>query len=63
MDDPACLRGNIAVGVDMCHHIMPEPCFVRIGVLKVNIVKVRTQLGDLRIGHCKSKLMLRLCEC
>jgi hypothetical protein len=47
----------------MCHHIMPEPCFMRIGVLKVNIVKVRTQFGDLRIGHCKSKLMLRLGEC
>jgi len=48
-----------AVGVDVGHHIVPDLALPPLGVLVIDVARVRTQLGDLRLGDREPQLLLR----
>ena len=50
------------VGVDVRHHVVPDLALAALGVVVVDVVGVRLQLGDLRVGDRQPELLLRLGE-
>ena len=62
MDDALCLGALQAVGVDVAHHVMADELLARNGVLIVDVVLVRLQLGNLLIGDGQALLLLGLSQ-
>ena len=62
MDDALCLGALQAVGVDVAHHVMADELLARNGVLIVDVVHVRLQLGNLLIGVGQALLLLGLSQ-
>ncbi len=50
----------IAVSVDMRHHIVPQPAFVRIGGGEIDVLDVLAQLVDLRRCNRQTQFRFRL---
>ena len=59
MDDALCLGALQAVGVDVAHHVMADELLARDGVLIVDVVLVRLQLGNLLIGDGQALRLFR----
>ena len=62
MDNAGGLRRDLAVGVDMSHHIMAHFLFPSRRTFVINIGDVRFQLGDLFCRNWKAQLHFRLCQ-
>ena len=60
VDDRPRGGANVAVGVHVRHHIVPEAAFVAVGSGKVDVVDVGLQLGDLLGGDGQAELGLGL---
>ena len=60
VDDRPRRRGGVAEGMDVGHHVVPEPALVGARRLEVDVVDLRAQLGDLRLGDLQAELALRL---
>ena len=60
MDDALCLRALHAVGIDVAHHVVAALLFPGGGHIVIDVVLVRLQLGDLRVGDGQALLLLGL---
>ncbi len=62
MDDRARLGRGVAKGVDVGHHVMPEPLFVAASSVEVDLVDFRAQRLDLGVGDRQPQRTLRVGE-
>ena len=62
MDDTRCLRRDLAVGIDMGHHIVAHFFFPGRGAFVVDIGDVRLQLGHLLCRNRQAQLHFRPCQ-
>jgi hypothetical protein len=53
-----CCWSLIAEGVDVCHHVVPEPTLVPRGNLEIGVVQVRPHLGDGLLWNVEPELAL-----
>ena len=58
VDDGHSFGARLAIGVDVCHHVVAELLFIRRGFVVVNVGEVGLQLVHLLLGHRQSQLHL-----
>ena len=59
MDDPRRFGALYPVGVHMAHDIVADFLFPCLGDLKIDVVAVGFQLGDLLVGNIKPQRLFR----
>src|SRR5262245_42592035 len=62
MDDPARRWTLIAVGMDVRHHIVPQPPLMRLSRRKVDRVDIPPQRLNLRLRNREAQLRFRLSQ-
>ena len=60
MNDAACFRANISIGMHMGHDIVPQLPLVLLSGGEIDVVDVLTKLLDLRRRHIQAQLGLGL---